>query len=341
MSGPAAATGPTTGARRLRVAFFGTPAFALPSLEALHRHHEVVLVVSQPDRPLGRGLRTQAPAVAQRAAELGLPVAQPERLRKDAAFRERLVALAPDVAVTAAYGQILPAELLAVPREGFLNVHASLLPRWRGAAPVQHALIAGDPVTGVSIMQTEVGMDTGPVRLIRLHPIGRETDAPTLTQELADLGAEAIVEALAALTGAGLPSRPQDESQVTMAPRLRKEDGQVRWSAGAEAVWNRHRGVAGWPGSWCLWGEGEQGQVLKLLRLRPAGTDAVAAAAQATASGEAPAPGQVLDITGDGLLVACGEGAVWVQEVQAAGRKAQAARDWANGARLRKGVRLG
>lgn len=327
-------SGSAAEARRLRVAFFGTPDFALPSLEALHRHHEVVLVVSQPDRRLGRGMRTQTPPVAQRAAELGLPLVQPERLRKDVAFRERLAELAPDVAVTAAYGQILPAELLAVPREGFLNVHASLLPRWRGAAPVQHALIAGDPVTGVSIMQTEVGLDTGPVRLVRPHPIPAGSDAAELATALAQLGAEAITEALAALIAGGLPSHPQDDAQATLAPRLTREDGRVRWTDSAEAIGNRHRGVTGWPGSWCQLGEGEQAQVLKLLRLHPAKADLPATAA----GGE---PGEVLAIDAHGLLVACGRDAVRLEQVQAAGRKPQAARDWANGARLRKGARLG
>lgn len=311
-----------TAPARLRVAFFGTPDFALPSLDVLARHHDVALVVAQPDRPVGRGLRVEAPPVARRAHELGLPLAQPERLRRDATFAEHLADLGVDVAVTAAYGQILPASLLAVPREGFLNVHASLLPRWRGAAPVQHALIAGDAVTGVSIMQTEAGLDTGPVRLVRARPIGPDEDAPALLAALAELGAQALLEALALLALGRLPSVPQDDAAATHAPRLTREDGRIRWNDPAGRVRDRHRGVAGWPGSWCLWGEA----VVKVHALAPA-----------TGAG---LPGAVLAADERGVVVACGDGAVRLVEVQPAGKPRMTARAWANGARVREGVRL-
>ncbi|MFN2321537.1 MAG: methionyl-tRNA formyltransferase [Trueperaceae bacterium] len=311
-----------TGAPRLRVALFGTPEFALPTLEALHAHHDVRLVVAQPDRPVGRGLRVEAPPVARRAVELGLALAQPEKLRRDVAFLETLAALDLDVAVTAAYGQILPKALLAAPREGFLNVHASLLPRWRGAAPVQHALIAGDATTGVSIMQTEAGLDTGPVRYGRERQIAPDEDAPALLEALADLGAEALLEALALLALGRLPSTPQDDAAATLAPRLTREDGRIRWAEPARRVRDRHRGVAGWPGSWCAWADA----VLKVHVL--------------TEVEGGGAAGTVLDVDAEGVVVACGDGAVRLTEVQAAGKPRMGARAWANGARVAKGVRL-
>lgn len=309
-------------AARLRVALFGTPEFALPTLAALVGHHEVRMVVAQPDRPVGRGLRLEAPPVARRAVELGLPLAQPERLRRDVGFQEALAALDLDVAVTAAYGQILPEALLAVPREGFLNVHASLLPRWRGAAPVQHALIAGDAVTGVSIVQTEAGLDTGPVRLVHERAIASAEDAPALLAALAELGAQALVDALALLALGRLPSTPQDGAAATLAPRLTREDGRIRWAEPASRVVDRHRGVAGWPGSWCTFG----GAVLKVHAL-----------ADVDGSGE---PGTVLGVGAEGVAVACGDRAVRLTAVQAAGKPRMAARAWANGARITAGVRL-
>jgi methionyl-tRNA formyltransferase len=313
--------------RRLRVAVFGTPAFALPTLEALHARHDVALVVTQPDRPSGRGRTVGAPPMAVRARALGLPLAQPERLRREPGFAERLAALDLDVAVTAAYGQILPAALLAVPREGFLNVHASLLPRWRGAAPIQHALIAGDAETGVSIMQTEAGLDTGPVRLARSLAIRPADDAVSLLEILASLGARTLIDALEALAQGRLPSTPQDEAGVTLAPRLTKDDGRIRWHDGAARVRDRHRGVAGWPGSWCPSAVGAGAPVLKVH-----GLVAVAAAGE---------PGEVLAVDADGLVVACGEGAVRLTEVQAAGKPRMPASAWANGARIRQGDHLG
>jgi methionyl-tRNA formyltransferase len=318
---------------RLRVALFGTPAFALPTLEALVARHDVALVVAQPDRPVGRGHAMASPPVAERARALGLPLAQPERLRRDAAFAALLASLDLDVAVTAAYGQILPASLLSIPREGFLNVHASLLPRWRGAAPVQHALIAGDRITGVCIMQTEAGLDTGPVRLVRELPIAPEDDASTLLGALARLGAEALLEALARLADGTLPSVPQDDALATLAPRLTKDDGRIRWADPARSVHDRHRGVAGWPGSWCRVGPDDAAPVLKVHGLEMAAGFSGAAAPAAA--------GKVLAAEPGGLVVACGEGAVRLTEVQPAGKPRMGARAWANGARVTQGVCLG
>lgn len=315
----------TRGTPALRVALFGTPAFALPSLELLHAQHRLLLVVAQPDRPVGRGHHLSSPATVQRARELSVAVAQPERLRNHTAFHDFLRDLDLDVAITAAYGQILPTALLGVPRHGFLNVHASLLPRWRGAAPVQHALIAGDPDTGVSIMQTDPGLDTGPVRLRRRIPIPADDHAPQLLERLAALGAEALSEALMRLSAGELPSVPQPSDGITLAPRLTKEDGRVRWHESTTSILNRHRGVSGWPGSWCLLPDQS---VLKLHALATPGG--------ACAGGA----GEICTIAADGVDVACGDTGLRLREVQAANRGRLSAYTWALGARLKVGDRL-
>ncbi len=321
MSSPA-----RTGAPRLRVALFGSPAFALPSLEALHRHHELVLVVAQPDRRAGRGMRLQAPITIERARDLGIGTLQPSRLKGNDAFAAELAGLELDVAVTAAYGKILPAALLEVPRHGFLNVHASLLPKYRGAAPVQWALIQGERETGVTIMQTEAGLDTGPIRLQRRLPIPDGTDAGALLAALADVGAEALLEALALLAEGRLPCRAQDDAQASYAPMLTRSDGRIHWHDAAPAVVARHRGVAAWPGSHFLFGDQPVG--VPALRASPAGSGAAE-------------PGTVVQVGADGLLVACGEGTVLLEQVKPAGKRAMPARDWANGRSVGPGVRLG
>ncbi len=319
------------GPSKLRVALFGSPAFALPTLEALARRHRLLLVVAQPDKRAGRGMRVSSPPSVQRARDLGIPVLQPERLRKNGTFRDRLASLELDVAVTAAYGKILPADLLSVPRHGFLNVHASLLPRYRGAAPVQWALIRGERETGVTIMQTEPGLDTGPIRLQRRLPVGRDATAPELLERLAELGAEALLEALDLLAEDRLPCEPQDDTQATQAPMLTREDGRVRWEEPADAVYSRHRGVAGWPGSHFGW----QGESVKVPSLRPSRSD------EGPPGAQTPAPGTVLGHEDGGLRVACGEGVIVLESVQPAGKRPMPARDWANGRAVRPGVRLG
>ncbi len=326
--------------RPLRVAFFGSPEFALPSLEALLRRHDVVLVVSQPDRPAGRGMRVSAPPVAARARELGLELWQPTRLRRDEAFLDRLRELDLDVGVTAAYGRILPPAVLAAPRHGVLNVHASLLPRHRGAAPVQWALIAGDAETGVTIMQTEEGLDTGPVRLQRRTPVGDDEDAAALTRRLARLGAEALTEALDLLAEGTLPSTPQDDALATHAPLLTPADGHVRWGDAAPAVRDRHRGVAVWPGTSFAHGD----ERVKVTGLSVAAASDAELARLAGGDREAwlsAAPGTVLSVGADGLLVRAGEGAVRLSRVRPPGGREMGARDWANGRGVREGARLG
>lgn len=309
----------------LRVAFFGTPDFAVPTLEALARQHHVVLAVTQPPKPAGRGLALRQPAAARLAAAAGIDIAQPRRLR-DPEFLARLRALDLDVGVTAAYGRILPPALLELPRFGVLNVHASLLPRWRGAAPIQRALIAGDAETGITIMQTEEGLDTGPIRLQRRATVEPSDDATTLAASLAQLGAEVLTEALTLLAADSLPVTPQDEGAVTLAPPLTVEDGYVRWHDSALSVANRHRGVAGWPGSSFEFGDGRV-KVLELTALPDAETGAAA-------------PGQVVGLTGDVLQVATGSGIVELGVVKPASKGAMSARAWANGRGVRVGVVL-
>lgn len=314
--------------RRLRVAAFGSPAFAVPTLEALHRDHDLRLVVTQRDKPAGRGMRPRAPEAAAWARERGLPLEQPTKLR-DPAFAERLRSLDLDVAVTAAYGRILPKTLLEIPTHGFLNVHASLLPSYRGAAPIQRALIDGVRETGVTIMQTEEGLDTGPIRLVRRLAVGDGDDAASVSAALAALGAEAMAEALRLLADGRLPSDPQDDARATHAAMLTRDDGRVRWSDPTRAVLDRHRGVSVWPGSWTTVPGGD---VLKVHAMRPA---------DRPAGTETAAPGSVLGAAGRSLVVATGDGAVAVDEVQAPGRARVAAADWARGSRFGEGARLG
>jgi methionyl-tRNA formyltransferase len=307
----------------MRLASFGSPSFALPSLEALlAAGHEIVLVVAQPDRPAGRGLRSSSPPVASRARELGLRLEQPERLRRNEAFRELLAELAPDVAVTAAYGQILPQALLDVPAEGFLNVHGSLLPAWRGAAPVQWALINGDTRTGITIMQTEAGLDSGPVRLQREIAIRPDETAPELFSRLSLLGAEAITAALDLLAAGELPSVPQDPALVSLAPLLTRADGRLDWQRSARASHDRFRGVAAWPGSFF----GFRGQDIKVHAL--------------SVQDGAGSPGEVLRVDSGGILVACSESALLLEILQPPGKPRMPAGAWANGSGIRPGLLL-
>lgn len=253
---------------------------------------------------------------------------QPGRLKGNEAIVATLAELELDVAVTAAYGKILPPTLLEVPRHGFLNVHASLLPKYRGAAPIQWALIRGEARTGITIMQTEAGLDTGAIRHQVAIPIGPDETAPELFERLAALGAEALVSALERLARGALPSTPQREADATLAPLLRAEDGRVRFADPAESVYARYRGVAAWPGSHFV----HAGERVKVLAMRRA--------AHAEAPGEAP-PGTVLAVGAEGLVVACGAGTVALERLIAPGKRPMPASDWAHGRDVRPGVRLG
>ena len=301
----------------MRIAFFGTPDFAVPTLDALvAAGHEVALVVAQPDRPAGRGQRLTPPPVAARAAALGLPLAQPVAI-KTGVFPEQLEGLALDAAVVLAYGRILTRRLLDAPRLGCINVHGSLLPRWRGAAPIQAAILAGDTVTGVCTQQMAEGLDTGPVHLARELAIDPRETAGSLHDRLMVLAAEVAVATLDGLEGR-VPV-PQDDAQATWCTKISKDDGVVRWSDPADAIDRRVRAMTPWPGGQVDTGAGW----LKLKAVHPV---------------EAPpgaAPGTILSV--DPLVVACGEGALALDTVQAAGRKPVSGRDFANGAHLSVG----
>jgi methionyl-tRNA formyltransferase len=300
----------------MRVVFMGTPEFAVPSLDALARAgHEVAAVVAQPDRPAGRGQALRVPATKAWALARGVPVLQPEKVR-DGRLAAELRALAPDVLCVAAYGRILGEDLLDLAPHGAVNVHGSLLPRHRGAAPIQWAIAGGDAETGVSIMQMDEGLDTGDVLLQRAVAIGPEDTAATLAPRLAALGGEALCEALAlAAAGTLVPVR-QDAARATLAPILSREDGRVDWRAPAARIAARLRGFQPWPGAWTTL----DGRTLKLLDAAPAGPSP-------------GAPGEARRAAG-GLAVACGEGtSLLVRRVMPEGRGAQDALAFANGLR--------
>jgi methionyl-tRNA formyltransferase len=280
----------------MRVIFMGTPEFAVPALEALHAAHEVVAVYTQPPRPAGRGKKDRPSAVQARAEALGLAVRHPVSL-KDGAAQAAFAALGADVAVVVAYGLILPQAVLDAPAKGCLNIHASLLPRWRGAAPIQRAIMAGDAETGISIMRMEAGLDTGPVLLETRTPIGAEDTTADLHDRLAAMGARAILEALARL--AELPAMPQPEAGVTYAAKIDKAEARVDWTRPAEEVDRLIRGLSPFPGAWT----DIAGERVKLLRSR-----VVAGAGT---------PGEVLG----GFAVACGKGAVEIVEAQREGKR--------------------
>jgi methionyl-tRNA formyltransferase len=303
----------------VRVLFYGTPAFARPTLERLLAAHDVVGVVTQPDRPAGRGQRPHASAVKALADERGLPVLQPARLR-DPEWPARLAALAPDVAVVVAFGQILPPAVLEVPPRGSINVHASLLPRYRGAAPVAWAIIRGERETGITTFRMDAGMDTGPVLLQRATAIGPEESAGELAARLARLGAEVLLDTLARLDV--LVPRPQDPGAATLAPRLRKEDGLLDWTRPAPELAARVRGVNPWPGA---------------TTTAPTGRLVVWRARAHPGAGE---PG-VLAAVGGGLRVGTGAGLLEPLEVQPENRRAMPWEAYLRGARLGPGAQLG
>ena len=291
---------------RLRIVFLGTPEFAVPTLEALAREHEVALVVAQPDKRAGRGLKLQSPPVAVKARELGLPLAQPGKIRE-------LKPVEADIGIVVAYGEILPATLLQIPKRGFLNVHASILPKYRGAAPIQRAIEHGETETGVTIMRVDEELDHGPILSIARTAIGPDERTPSLSSRLSQIGAEEIVRALRR----DFVETEQDHSKATYAPKIEKEEGEIDWSDAAATIYNKFRAFDPWPGIF----RGD----LKLIEIAPV-----------TGKGE---PGTILSID-DGVTVATGKGAIKLIVVQRSGKSRQRAPEFAHGAGWRVGARL-
>jgi len=308
----------------VRIVFFGTPDFAVPSLQVLlASDDQVVGVVCQPDRPAGRGQHLSAPPVKVVAVQAGVPVLQPDKVRT-AAFLDALRQWAPDLIVVAAYGRILPKPVLDLPPHGCINVHASLLPKYRGAAPIQWAMLRGEPETGVTIMQMNEGMDTGDIRLQRATPIAADETYGALQARLAVLGAEALRAALTSLKAGTLPRLPQRDADMTLAPMLSKEDGRIDWSQAAADIARRVRALHPWPSAFTVL----DGKLLKIHRAHPTAPAAVAE------------PGTVVTLD-DGIAVATGTGTLVLDEVQLEGRKRLSAAEFARGGQVRIGSRLG
>ena len=307
---------------KLRVVFMGSPEFAVPSLEALLAAENVVAVVTQPDKPAGRGLGLTPSAVKARAVAAGVPVMQPASVRKPP-FADELRALQPDVAVVVAYGKILPPDVLAIPKHGCLNVHASLLPKYRGAAPIQWAIIRGERETGVTLMQMDVGMDTGDMLGKRTLAIDEWVTAGQLHTRLAPLGAELLGEVLAKLKAGTLAPEKQNDAEATMAPMLTKETGRVDFAAGARAVRDLVRGCDPWPTAYTMIGS----DPLKLFRAK-------------VVSGRGT-PGVVLGADRDGLIVGCGDDAIAFAELQLPGKKRMSATALLAGRQMPVGTQLG
>ena len=304
----------------MRIVFMGTPQFAVASLEACFRLGEVVAVVTQPDRPKGRGQQLVAPPVKEAALRHGVDVWQPERI-KGTDFDVRLKALKPDVAVVTAYGRILPKGVLEAPLHGCVNVHASLLPRFRGAAPIQWAIASGDEKTGVCLMKMDEGMDTGAVIARAELPIGPDDTSATMHDKLSALGAKVLEENLPAFLAGTLSPVAQPSEGVVMAPMVKKEDGKLDFTRPAAELERRSRAFDPWPGAWTTFG----GQVLKVKKVK-------------VGSGQG-APGTVLSAGAGGIEVACGAGSLVLLELQPEGKKPMTAQQFLAGRPIAAGQR--
>jgi len=312
-------------AASLRIVFLGTPAFAVPTLDALlGSRHRVVAVLTRPDRPRGRGQRMFDAPVKARAAAAGIPVLQPDRLR-DPAFVESLAALRADLGVVAAYGAMLPESVISAPRLGTINVHASLLPRYRGAAPVHRAIIAGERETGVTIMRIVKRLDAGPMLASVTRSIGREETSVDVERDLAHLGATLLVEIADGLAEGSVAETPQDEDAATYAPRLTKDDGAIDWSWPAARIHDLIRGLHPWPHAFSFL----DGRRFILIASTADGL---------TASSDAP--GTIVESEGDRLVVATGNGALRLLQIQPEGKRSMSVRDFLAGHRTARGARF-
>ena len=314
----------------MRIVFCGTPEFAVPALRALLANPEfaVEAVVTQPDRPRGRGQRVSASPVKEVAAQAGVRIYQPASMKSDEA-RDFVAEIKPDAVVIIAYGQIIPRRLLDIPRLGWMNLHGSLLPKYRGAAPIAWAIINGERKTGLTTMRLDPGLDTGPILIKREIEIGSDETAPELAKRMADLGAPLVAESLIKLERGEIALIPQDSTQASYAPILTKEHGRIDWSLTAGEIYNRIRGLAPWPGAFTTF----RGQLCQIWG-RPS---TAAVASDAAAKQE---PGSL--IVTDAIEVICGQGTrLQLEAVQLEGRKRISAREFVNGARLASGERFG
>lgn len=312
----------------MRAIFFGTPDIAVPALEALHEVATVALVICQPDRPAGRGLAPKAPAVKVRALELGLTVEQPTKVRTPD-FAERLRSVNADVALVMAYGRILPTQVLQAPRLGCINLHASILPKYRGAAPITWAVVDGARTSGVSLMQMDEGMDTGPVYAVREIPIGGQATAGDLAVDLAQCAAGMVRDELLRAVAGELAARPQDESGATHARMLDKGDGRVDWSKAAQVLHDHVRGMTPWPGAFTTVKTSDGPKTLKILETR-------------TSPGASDAPAGTVVVAHRGRIeVVCGAGRVEIVRAQLEGKKPLGAAELVGGRAISQGMVLG
>ena len=308
----------------MKVVFCGTPEFAVPTLDAVMcAGHEVALVVTQPDRPVGRTMEMQAPPVKVFAAAQGIPVVQPERIKTNAEFRERLEAVRPDVILVVAYGRIIPAWMLELPRLGCINLHGSLLPKYRGAAPVQWAMANGEAMTGVTTMRIDEGLDTGPMLLAAIERIAPEATAVDLFESLAEVGARLMVKTLHGFEEGTITPVEQNHEEATVAPILKREDGLIDFSMDAQRIYDRWRGFQPWPGAHTSL----RGKKLIVHRMKRA---------------EGSCPAGELKQDGERLVVGCGEGSTLeIVDVQLEGKKRMSAAEFLRGFQVRSGERLG
>jgi methionyl-tRNA formyltransferase len=307
--------------KKLRICFMGTAAFALPTMQAVTAAEELIAVVTQPDRPQGRGREMAPPPVKKLALDLGLPIMQPERV-KDPLFLAQLAELKPELIVVAAFGQILPPAILDLPPLGCVNVHPSLLPKYRGAAPFQMAVIKGETRTGVSVYRMDQGMDTGPLLLTREVEIGEAETAEELGKRLAVIGGELVNEAIKGLKQGTLKPVPQDEQGASYAPLLKKIDGLIPWQEDAAQIRNRIRGMVPWPVAYTMW----QGKQIKIYRAR---------IGEGTGT-----PGEIISLD-SGIEVATGTGSIFIEELQIEGGRRIRCDEFCRGHRLIVGERLG
>jgi methionyl-tRNA formyltransferase len=318
----------------LNLVFCGTPSFAVPTLEKLvGAGHSVPLVVTQPDRPRGRGMEVSVSPVKDAAIRLGIDVLQPATVKNNAEFSDQLAAIRPDAIIVVGYGRIIPQWMIDLPRLGNLNLHASLLPKYRGAAPIQWAIANGESVTGVTTMRIDAGLDTGDILMQREIPIGLEESAETLGPKLASIGADLLVETLRGLDSGQVRPTPQDHSQATLAPILKKEDGRMDFARSAHDLFNRLRGFQPWPGAFTIF----RGKTLQVHRAQP-----LQRPVQLT-------PGE-LAVEGTRLLVDCGKDkdrdkrtdtALELIEIQLEGKRRMTAQEFINGYRPKSGDHLG